>query len=219
MINEKSIKWIQLKEDVHWNDQAASTSTITMNHDFTAIIQKGMAIKFKLSGSYYYAICSNIASALLTIAGAPLTTGDGDLEELYYSPFTNQVEELRFTVTGSYADGATSTLLEADLKIKGGYAWKKPKAYCVNQAVIHTADDTGTPVTEPTVTAMINSAALLSSEDEVATTLQNSVVEITTANYDINYEETIEIKVTQASGGAPNNDASDLTVFLTFVYE
>ena len=211
-------KWTQLTKDTDFNDQAASTSTITMVTDQTANILPGMAIKFKLSGSYYYAICTAITSNLLTIAGAPLTTGDGDLTELYYCDLPDAVHVEEIVINGAFADNTTSTLIEDDLLLKGGIYWKRSKAYCVQMAIICTDLDSGTVTTEAQLNAKINASDLFSSDLTVNTTLVNSVVNVNTSNYDINYGETIELELAVlASGASPNNDAINLTVYLTFV--
>lgn len=212
-------KWTQLTKDTDFNDQAASTSTITMVTDQTAVILPGMAIKFKLSGTYYYAVCTAITSSLLTIAGAALTTGDGDLTELYYCDLPDSVHTEIVVINGAFADDTTTTLIEDDLLLNDGIYWRRSKAYCVQMAIIATDLDSGTVTTEAKLNVKINGNDLLSSDLTVDETLQNTVVEVNTANYDINFGETIELELaTKASGTSPNDDALNLTVYLIFVY-
>lgn len=196
-----------------FNDQPASTSTITMTADLTASIKPGMAIKFKLSGTYYYAVCTSIAAGLLTIAGAPLTTGDGDLEELYYSNLHGQVIQIPILVPGYFADATETTLLLNDnleyLK------WCQSKAYLVMMSATQKVADTGA---ENTVNCSIAGSNVFSTAltlSATAGTWVDTVVAVTTANYDINFGEAIELVATKVGNG----DCTDLSVILTFVGE
>jgi len=206
-------KWTQLVKDTDFNDQAASTSTITMVTDQTASIKAGMAVKFKLSGTYYYAICTAMAAGLLTIAGAPLTTGDGDLTEVWYSTLPGQVIQVPILVPGYFADATESSLLLNDnleyLK------WTQTKAYLVRMSATQKVADTGS---ENTVNCAINGSNVFSTAltlDATAGTWANTVVAVTTANYDINFDESIELVATKVGNG----DCTDLSVVLTFVGE
>ena len=202
-----------------FNDQPASTSTITMTSDQTATIKAGVGIRFKLSGSYYHAICTAITSNLMTIAGAPLTTGDGDLTELYWTHI--QPIQIPYIDSGAFADATDTALLEHDLNMTGGYKWFGGKAYLVLLGISTKGNDTGAGVTtQPAVNVKIAGSDVLSTAltipDGVYT---QSVVAITTANYDVNYGEAIELSVSAASGGTPANDAKDLTAILVFIPE
>lgn len=211
-------KWTELTITTDFDDQPASTSTITMNSDQTGSILPGMALKFKLSGSYYYAICTAITSNLLTIAGAPLTTGDGDLTELYYCNMPDATHTEIIVISGAFADNTSTTLIESDLLLKGGIIWKKSKAYCVQMGIICTTLDSGTVTTQAQLNGKINSADMLSSDLTVNTSIVNSVVNVNTSTYDINFGESIELELAVlASGAAPVHDAINLTVYLTFV--
>lgn len=196
-----------------FNDQPASTSTITMTSDLTATIKPGKAIKFKLSGTYYYAICTAITANLLTIAGAPLTTGDGDLTELYYSEFAGQVIQVPILVPGYFADATeTALLLNDNLEY---LKWTQSKAYLVRMSATQKVADTGS---ENTVNCAINGSNVFSTAltlDATAGTWANTVVAVTTANYDINFDESIELVATKVGNG----DCTDLSVILTFVGE
>jgi hypothetical protein len=202
--------WIQTTA---FNDQAASTSTITMTSDLTGSILVGYPIKFKLSGSYYYAVCTAIASNLLTIAGAPLTTGDGDLTELWYGDFT-RVEQVDIAVNGYYEDAANTALILSDLNTV--LLWNKSKAYAVRYKVWSKVHDSH--ATHGKATVLINATELNTSADGLTiaadATWYSTVVDIVTAAYDINNGEAIELSVTKGGTG----DAHDLTVSIIFVY-
>lgn len=205
--------WFALTEDTHWDDQPASTSTITMAADLTGWLKAGVPVKFKLSGSYYYAILTAVASNLLTIAGAPLTTGDGDLEELYVGD-PRKVHVVPFHIAGEYADGANTTLLATDAKQP--YEWELPPAYLVK---FRAYSDTDGDSTDPKVNVSIggDKVGTANSNDGLemtaAQTWYSTVVDINTSNYSIAYDEAVEITTTAGAG------ADDLTVLCVFVEE
>ena len=209
--------WLPFIKTTDFNDQAASTSTITMVTDQTATIKVGSPIKFKLSGSYYYAICTAITSNLLTIADAPLTTGDGDLTELFVGP-ASQVQQISFFVSSTYADGTEDDLLRDDMH--SPFRWDGPKAYCVFFAGVQATVDTGT---EPKVNLEINNAVVSTNDSNngiqlgaADTWVDNSAVAINTSNYDINRGEELEVACKVAGG---TGDAANLTIQATLVLE
>lgn len=216
-----SSKWSSLTASTDFSTTAASTSTITMVTDQTANISPGMAIKFTLSGTVYYAICSAITSSLLTISGAPLTTTASALTALSYSIFPGMVEELVFSIGGPWADNVDTSLLENDLNTY--FYWTKAPAYLVKiDAITKTTDSSGTAF--PRVNARIgtttsnyistsNSNAGLSLA--ASATKYSTTVDISSAMYAISNGSRIEIK-TDANG--TNLDASDLTIILTVVF-
>ena len=172
-----------------------------------------MPIKFKLSGSYYYALCTSITTTVLTIAGAPLTTGAGALTELYYSDLPGQVIPIQLTIPGYFADASESALLSNDnyMYIK----WMQSKAYLVLMSAVQKVIDTGS---QNTINCAINSNNVFSTPltlSGTGGTWVDTVVALTTANYDVNYSEAIEIGVTKAGNG----DCRDLSVILVFVGE
>jgi len=211
-------KWTALVATTDFATTAASTSTITMNADKTSVISVGMPLKFTLSGTDYYAIVTAITANLLTIAGAPLTTTASALTALSYSDLPNSTHTEIIAINGVFADALTSYMLKDDLLLQNGIYWKKSKAYCVQMSIICTNVDTGTVTVQAQLNAKINIADLLSSNLSVSTTLQNSIVQINTANYDINFGETIELELAALATGTPNHDAMNLTAYLIFVF-
>ena len=201
-----------------FNDQAASTSTITMTSDQTATIKAGCGIRFKLSGSYYYAICTAITSNLMTIAGAPLTTGDGDLTELYWTHIPAISKP--FKIDGAFADATNTTgLLASDVNIVGGYQWEHGRAYFVRLNA-SCYNDTGSPTTQATLNVKIGSNSVLSTALTIPDGIwTGSGVVANPSYYIINNGDILELTVTAASGGTPNNDAKDLTAILVFIPE
>ncbi len=214
--------WYSLDEDSDWDDQPASSSTITMNNDLTSIIKVGMPIKFTLGGSAtnpgtYYAICTAIASNLLTIAGAPLETDDGDLTALSIDLNRDPIQVDLF-VASTYADGTDTTLLASDMK--NYFKWGGKKAYLVAFGGTQNTVDSGT---EPKINVMVNSAAVSTNDSNngiqlstQGTWVDNSAVAISTSNYDINRGEAVELNCTVAGG---TGDAANLSVTCVFVTE
>ena len=203
-----------------FNDDPTSTSTITTTSDLTATIKVGMPIKFTLGGTAsnpgtYYAICTAITSNLLTIAGAPLETDDGDLTALYYG-LAGNVKIETIAIPGYFADAANTTLLATDLLMS--YKWLYKKSYLVKISHIAKTDDSG--ANQPRVNAYVNSAAISTENTNagraVAETWTDTVVDINASNYDINPGEALEIS---ADANGSNDDAQNLTVMLTFVLE
>ena len=195
----------------------AVTSAITMYTDQTSYIKKGYALKYKLTGSsYFYGVCTNITSSLLTIAGAPLTTGNGDLHELYYSSWPGQTEMVAFVVSGNFATSAITTLLASNVLTK--VKWDKQTAYLSKISTTVFTGDTG--ASQPIVNVDINGANSVCTSNSnsgltVSQSWVDSTIDINTLNYDINYGESLEIRTSAGTNG----NASDLTIQLTFVYQ
>jgi hypothetical protein len=179
----------------------------------------GMALRYKLSGTYYYGICTAITATRLTIAGAPLTTVDGDLTELAYSPSSDATETLIFSVNGAFADAAETAMLKNDMLLQ--FVWPKRTAYCVYYRIICGVDDTG--ASQPRVNVRLGSTTT----DFVSTSNSNAglaasdaawaqtVVDISTAKYTVNFGDTVELK---ADANGTNDDARDLTIVAVFVF-
>ena len=205
-----------------FNDQAYATNKI----DVTGMADRGDSmiykpLKYKLSGVYYYGIgtlvnTSDFTNYYLTIIGAPLTTGDGDLTELYVGT-PEMIRQEVINIPGYWADGASSTLLLSDLKM--ALRWGGAPAYLARVEAWGNTDDSG--ANKARVNALIAGNAVLSTNSnaglEIAAdaTWYSSGVDVNVSNYDITFGNAIEIS-TDANG--TNDDSSDLTVILTFVH-
>ena len=213
-------KWTSLVAATDFSTTAPSTSTVTMVTNQTANIKPGMAIRFKLSGTYYYAICTAIAAGLLTLAGAPLTTSAGALTELAYSTLPGMVESITLTDPGAWADAADTALIANDLLM--ALRWGKAPAALVRIEAYTRTTDTGASF--PRVNARLGATTT----DYVSTSNSNAglalaasatwystVVDIDPAKYAVVPGTAIELR-TDANGS--NDDARDLVVVLTFVY-
>lgn len=207
--------WTALTATTDFATTGASTSTITMNTDQTAIIPVGSPIKFTLNGTVYYAKCTALAANLMTIRGAPLDTTAGHLTAVSWGDSSRITKEpFVISVPGYYEDADNATLLATDLSTY--IKWTAPKAYCIGYDVISKVHDSH--ATHGKVTVLINATDLNTAADGLTiaadATWYSTVVDIATAAYDINPTEMIEIAVKK--GG--NGDAHDLTVELIFVY-
>ena len=199
-------------QETNFTATPASTSTLTMTSDVTGTIKVGFGLKYTIGGTVYYGVVTAITSNLLTLAGAPM---GGDVTALYWCP-AHHVRQLVVSVPGKFADAANTTLLKTDSKLS--IDWDLGKAYLVRIRHIVVTDDTG--ANQPIVNVSVNGSAVGTSNNNaglaVAETWTSTVVDINTSNYDINNDEAVEV-ITDASGS--NDDASDLTVSMTFVLE
>ena len=189
-----------------------STSALTLDPtaDLPSKITSGMALKYKIAGTYYYGICHAIAPNLLTVNGAPLT---GNVTELFYDETLSKVIEMVIPANGYYEYQDDSALIS---DFCGYYIlWTKQTSYCVKYSVISKTCDTG--ALKGKCTVLVNGLDINSVAGglSIATnaTLYSTIVNINVSNYDINYGEYIELKVAKGTNG----DAADLTAILTFV--
>jgi hypothetical protein len=189
----------------------ASTSTLTMTSDRTAVILVGSGLRYTIGGVVYYGIVTAIAANLLTIAGAPM---GANVTALAWCEPARVIQLDIGPVPGTFADAANTTLIATDMRAK--FDWNITKAYLVQIRHTVRVDDSG--ANQPIVGVSINGAIVNTGNTNtglaVAETWVSTVVDINSANYDINRDEAIEI-VTDASG--TNDDAQDLTVSTIWV--
>jgi len=208
--------WTALVKDDDFNDQPASTSTITMVTDQTATIKVGMGIRFKLSGTYYYARVKAIAADLLTIQGAPLTTGDGDLTELWWG--LQKTFQVDIAISGTYGAATGNTLIQSIMRARKW--WGGRAAFLVHFWGTHETADAGT---QPQVNPRINTANVSTDNSaggiELSTAgvqVANGDVAINPSNYSIVDGSRLELACTVAGG---TGDAADLSITLIFCEE
>ena len=203
--------WTALTATTDFSTTAPGTSTITMSTDQTANIKVGYPIRYTLSAVVYYGIVTVMASNLMTIAGAPLTTGAGALTALAYGDPARTTQQT-IVVNGYYADASNTTLIEDDLFMSGGLLWALGPAYIVQASYIAAAIDSGGTAEKINIT--IGGSDLISADATVAATLSKTVVNISTVNYSIVNGDAIEIDVTKGTNG----DGHDLVVNLVAVF-
>lgn len=202
--------WIALS---NFSTTAASTSTITMTADLTSTLSAGLPIKFKLSGTYYYAQITAITSNLMTIRGAPLTTGSGALTELYYG-LASQLNQIHVLIPGLFEAATSTTLLLTFAKDQ--LKWKEGNAYCVGfDYIVGTADGGGT---QPNINVRWGgnriSTANTNAGPLVSASWQSTAIDINTTNYGITFGTALEIECTKGTTG----DAANLSLEILMVH-
>lgn len=211
-------RWM-LVSDSTYTATPASTSTITFSD--TTGLAVGMPIKYTYSSTTYYGIITAVSEdALVTIAGATLSTGAA-LTALYVSS-TERALQVDVTIGGTYDGGSPADILSTvGMRY---FKWQKADAYLVKFSVTHATADTG--ANQPYVnvkigsglvsTANTNKGLQLSTAGAWVDTIDSYPVAISTSNYDITQDAALEISLTAAGS---NNDAAHLTVSMVFVYE
>lgn len=203
-------RWRQETSDAY-NSTPASTYTITMTADRSAVVPVGTPVKVICATSgTCYGIVTAITSNLMTLACMPMT---GAISYLAYGP-ADLVGQVDYIIPGSYADGANSTLIATDQK---SYSfWRGRPARLVQISHKHYSNDS---TSNPYVTAMINGNVVGTDNTntglQVTTSTASTTSGINASNNRILNGQAIELKTT--AGGTGN--ASFLTVMLTFVSE
>ena len=198
------------KEEGTYVATPASTSTITTLIDRTAAISIGTPVRYEIAGVVYYGMVMNVTTTTITIAGPPLSD---DIDDLYFG-VPEMVIQVDHDIPGAFAAGAEDELIKTIRKSHS--VWRGQPAYLVQIGHIVQALDSGT---QPNVTASIGGGVVGTDNTNtglpVALVFQPTGVGINPSNYRIEYGDAIELATTAGGTG----DASDLTVFLTFVSE
>jgi hypothetical protein len=191
----------------------ASTSTVTFSD--TGDLAVGRPVRYTYNGTTYYGIITAVsANASMTIAGAPLDVAH-DISALAIGT-PAQVVTMDLKVAGTYADNVEDILAaEGNQYIR----WRKSAAYLVALSATHKTADTG--AAQPKLNVKV-AGNLVSTQDSSAglqlstagAWVDGSAVTISTANYDVAWNDAIELRVT-APG--TNGDALDLSACLVFV--
>lgn len=194
---------------------AAPTSTSTVTFSDTSDIAVGKPVRYTYNGTTYYGIITAVsANALMTIAGAPLDVGH-DITALEIGT-PGQVVVMDLQVAGAYGDNTEDVLAgTANRYIR----WRKSAAYLVAISATHKTADTG--AAQPKLNVKVASA-LVSTEDSNAglqlstagAWVNGSAVAISTSNYDVAFNDDIEVRCTAAG---TNGNAANLSVCLVFV--
>ncbi|MEI7594515.1 MAG: hypothetical protein WCK02_02120 [Bacteroidota bacterium] len=188
-----------------------STFSVVDNSVNQAVYAAGRPLKYKVNGiaTYRYGIVKSYISGIITILGYPLTAS---IQEMNYGLFS-QIRQETIFINGAYADNITSSLNKDD---NGAYfKWNLPKAHIVQLDAVNITAETG--ITKPIVNAFIGANPVLTVGVAISNAAMwyNSGVDIA-GNYDVNFNDIIEIGVSTAG---TNGVALDLTACLTFVLE
>jgi hypothetical protein len=205
-------EWVEISTS-KYTSTPADTDTLTMSD--TSDMAVGIPIRYTISGTVYYGqVVSITTDTSIDIVGASLS---GSVTKLEIGR-AHKIVTVPMYISGTYADGTDTDLLANDMTTY--IKWRQGKAYLVSFSAVHDTVDSGT---EPKVNVQINNAAVSTNDSNngvqlstAGTWVDNSAVAISTSNYDINWDEELEVACTAAGG---TGDAEDLTVLCTFVLE
>lgn len=208
--------WTNLGMPVYMTD--TDTVTIADNTTASVYIKKGLPIKFVQDATPYYAIINNITDGgdtlTIELCGAPVTANlsAGSV----YAAGPEKVKQLNFAVNGYFADAAETALLANDMFCF--YKWDLPKAYLCKTSLRVKTIDSGAANSRVNITLGTTDVLTTNSNAglTVASAWANNTTDISTTNYDVDFGDTVEIKVDDYSS---NKDARDLSVQLNFVME
>ena len=191
----------------------ASTSTVTFSD--TSDLAIGKPVRYTYGGTTYYGIITAVAAnALMTVAGASLNVGE-DLTALEIGT-SGQVVVMDLKVAGVYADNVEDVLAGTENRY---VRWRKSPAYLVAISATHKTADTG--AAQPKLNVKV-AGNLVSTEDSNAglqlstagAWVNGSAVAISTTNYDVAFNDALELRVTAAG---TNGNAANLSACLVFV--
>jgi hypothetical protein len=196
------------------NVSAASSSVIVTNSDVTSYVKVGLPIKYS-GDTMLYGIVTGVTysggSTYIGVDGPSCNTTIAGANTFIGQPYMLHTET--FAVNGAYADGDNDTLLLTDTKTY--WKWFTNSAYLVRFNVRHVTDAS---TTNPKVNLVVNGNSVSSDNSDsgitVGTLWSSSLVTINSSNYQIGFDDSLEIK-TNADAGTTH--ASDLTVQTTFV--
>ena len=187
-----------------------STFTVTDNATNQASFAKGTPIRYKGAGSYLYAQVTNYATGTVTVRGAavpnPITVMEfGNMNRLYEPLHT-------WAFLGAAADAASTALFSEDHLIQGGLVWQGAEAYIVGFTVNCKEDDSG--ANQPRFNISVGGNKVCTSNSNngleiIDVTEVKTVVDINTTNYELGFEDAIEV-TTDANGS--NNNAKDIVI-------
>lgn len=191
----------------------ASTSSVTFSD--TSDLAVGRPVRYTYGGTTYYGIITAVAAnSLMSIAGAPLDVGQA-LTALEIGT-SGQVVIMDIKVAGTYADNVEDILAGTENRY---IRWRKSAAYLVAMSATHKTADTG--AAQPKLNVKV-AGSLVSTQDSTAglqlstagVWVDGSAVAISTSNYDVAWNDAIELRVTAAG---TNGNAANLSACLVFV--
>ena len=186
----------------------ASTSTIIMTSDLTAIIPTGSPIKYVIGGTTYYGQVFSLTSNLMTIRGVSLS---GTITSLYWGG-VQHLRQRAISIPGNYELSSTTTALEITYS---NFVWRGEPAYLVGYNIYSYTADSGTKgQVDITLNGNLVNTTTNGLTVNAAKTWYNTIVDINPTYYLITYGQTIDVAVTKNGTG----DAAYLSVELRFVY-
>lgn len=178
-----------------------SANTITMSN--TAGISVGSPVRFVISGASYYGMVTTVNTNTSIVFSGPAINGTMTSLAIGSMEMVNQ-KEININATG-YANSTGDILASVGNQY---IKWNLPKSYCVYLSATHQT------ATAPTIAMKINGTSLgniVLSSTPGTWTNQTS---FSSATYDINFGESIEINVVSAVASS-----NYLSLLATFVVE
>ena len=196
-----------------WTATPTDTDTLAMSD--TSDISRGFPIRYTIGGTVYYGQVSAVTTdTSIDVVGASLSA---DVTKLELGQ-SSLVVTVPIYIDSTYGDATNTDLIKNDMN--SFLKWRQGKAYLVSFSCVQTGVDTGA---EPKVNVQINNAAVSTNDTNngvqlgaANTWVGNSAIAINTSNYDINWDEELEVACTVAGG---TGDAKNLTVLCTFILE
>jgi len=200
-------------DGVAW--RCRGSHVIAMGTDMSGVLRPGTPLRYKYGGTSYYGIVWACTASYLAIMGAPLAIGTSLTELAYGQP--QRVIVRRFYIDGNYGDD-TADLLSADGNT--AFDWLNADAYLVHWRCIN-RQDAGT--TAPSISPKIGGNVVATNNANKGTRpgtswVNCSPVEVNTSNYDIVFDDAVEVACTEAEVAGGTN-ADDLTIEMVFVLE
>lgn len=195
----------------------SSTSVLLMSD--TSAMKVGVPIRYSdSSGTFYAQVTAISANVSITIRGAPFDTGDDVITLAVGLP--EMMLWVIIDVAGNYADAADTDLNDGNDGKK--MFWEGPRAYCMGFDMLHSLADTGAAQPRANLRLGGESVSVSSTGSSAgpllstAQTVVSTVVDINTANYQIDRGD----KITCTTDGLGSNDnAEGLEMHAVFVME
>jgi hypothetical protein len=193
---------------------SATTSGLVGADDYTSYVKVGLPIKYS-GATLRYGIITGVTLSggytYIDVNGPPCnTTGVGEYAAVG-QPY--MIHSETFVINGAYAAITGNTLLKDYTNTY--YKWATSASYLVRFSVRHITDaSTTNPMVNVTINGNSVSDANSNSGITVGELWSSTLSNIFDKNYQINLDDSIEIK-TNADAGTTH--ASDLTVHATFV--
>ena len=192
---------------------STSSFTVANTAENTILFAIGRPIRYRTTtGAYRYGFVRSYSAGTVGLSGGAMAAGDDGLE--LGDPTRMLVENV--AIPGRWSDAASTSLVADDLLFH--WIWGHGEAYLVQIAAISDSDDTGA-TDIPRVNVRIDGSAVCTANtnagiEVIDTSWAYSVVDMDTTNYELSYNDGIEVS-TDANGA--NNDSTDLSMRLTFV--
>ena len=198
------------KRETDFSSTPANASTITTTIDRSAYIRPGMGIRYKIGGVNYYGVVRSVTSSLIGVSGAPLS---GTIQELAVCD-ASRVAHVDLYINGVFNGVQRENLLRHFMKTR--FRWMLGDAKLVQISHVCNVEDSGG--VQPAINLMVNNMPVCTANSNAGRRTSGSawvdtVVDISTSNYNVPYGASIEVSTDVGGSG----DAECLTVTGVFV--